>query len=111
MNRDKQLFPDDEIGDALWSLQDADEDQSFEREVEFAVIFPDEQAALDFAIMLLQNGQKVAYSEYDGDENLPWQVLAYPVMEPSHENISGYEALLSEHSEALGGKTDGWSAL
>lgn len=111
MTRDKQLFPDDEIGDALWALQEDGEDLSFEREVEFAVIFPEEQAALDFAIMLLQNGQKVAYSEYDGDENNPWQVLAYPVMEPTHESISGYEELLAEHSAPLGGKTDGWSAL
>ncbi|KES21317.1 ribonuclease E inhibitor RraB [Pseudomonas sp. AAC] len=111
MTRDKQLFPDDEIGDALWALQEDGEDLSFEREVEFAVIFPEEQAALDFAILLLQNGQKVAYSEYDGDPANPWQVLAYPVMGPTHESISGYEELLAEHSEPLGGKTDGWSAL
>ena len=45
MTRDKQLFPDDEIGDALWALQEDGEDLSFEREVEFAVIFPDEQGA------------------------------------------------------------------
>ena len=111
MSRDKQLFPDDEIGDALWALQEDGEDLSIEHEVEFAVIFPDEQSALDFAIMLLQNGQKVAYSEYDGNDQLPWQVLAYPVMELSHEHISGYAALLSEHSADLGGQMDGWSAL
>ncbi|MBO3273889.1 ribonuclease E inhibitor RraB [Pseudomonas schmalbachii] len=111
MTRDIQLFPADEIGDALWALQEDGEDLSFEREVEFAVIFPDEQAAMEFAVMLLQNGQKVACSEYDGNDQLPWQVLAYPVMEPTHENISAYESLLAEHSEELGGKTDGWSAL
>jgi len=101
-------FPDDENGQVLRQMVEQGDDLSVPREVDFAVIFPTEDAALKFALRLLKSGQKVSFSEYEGNEALPWQVLAHPFMEPTHENISGYEGLLAEEAESLGGRNDGW---
>lgn len=101
-------FPDDENGQVLKQMAADGDDLSLPREIDFAVIFPTEEAALEFAVVLLRNGQKVSFSEYEEHEELPWQVLAHPFMEPTYENISGYEALLAEQALAFGGRNDGW---
>ena len=36
---------------------------------------------------------------------------AHPVMEPTHENISGYEQLLGEDAAQFGGRNDGWGSM
>jgi len=101
-------FPDDENGQVLQQMAAQGDDLSVPREVDFAVIFPTEDAALEFAIRLLKNGQKVSFSEYEEHEELPWQVYAHPFMVPTHENISGYEELLATEAAPLGGQNDGW---
>ncbi|WNL45771.1 ribonuclease E inhibitor RraB [Dyella sp. BiH032] len=101
-------FPDDENGQVLSQMAADGDDLSIPREIDFAVIFPTEEAALKFATHLLKNGQKVSFSEYEEHDELPWQVLAHPFMEPTHENISGYEDLLAKEALAFGGRNDGW---
>ncbi len=50
----------------------------------------------------MERGDVLWNMHSDGDnlatprEVLPWQVQLHPVMEPKHENISGYEAQLAE---------------
>lgn len=111
MNRDLSLFPDDENGDVLWNMQEDGDDLSIPREVDFSVIFPTEDAALKFAVLLLKDEQKVSFSKYDGNDELPWQVQAHPIMEPTHENITGYEAQLAEEAAKYGGRNDGWGSM
>lgn len=101
-------FPDDDNGDVLRQMAEQGDDLSVPREIDFSVIFPTEDAALKFAILLLRNGQKVSFSEYDENEDLPWEVQAHPFMVPTHDNISGYESLLAAEAEPLGGQNDGW---
>ncbi|MET4570389.1 ribonuclease E inhibitor RraB [Rhodanobacter soli] len=108
MHRDPLLFPDDENGDVLWQMAQAGDDLSIPREVDFAVIFPSEDDALKFAVHLLRSDQKVSFSSYEEHDELPWQVLAHPFMEASHENVSGFERLLGEAAEDFGGRNDGW---
>ncbi|TWI56597.1 regulator of ribonuclease activity B [Pseudomonas duriflava] len=111
MPRDYQQFPDDQNGDALWDMHENGVDLELDHEIEFAVVFPSEDNALSFAMLLVRNGQKVAFSPYEENEQLPWQVLAYPVMQPTHSNISEYEELLATHAAPLGGELDGWGSL
>ena len=106
--KDHVAFPDDENGDVLRQMAEQGDDLSIPREIDFSVIFPTEDAALRFAVLLLRNGQKVSFCEYEEDEERPWQVQAHPFMVPSHENISGYESLLANEAEAFGGENDGW---
>ncbi|WP_109127374.1 ribonuclease E inhibitor RraB [Dyella sp. C11] len=101
-------FPDDENGQVLRQMAEQGDDLSVPREIDFAVIFPTEEAALKFALRLLKNGQKVSFSEYEENDELPWQVLAHPFMVPTHENISGYEDLLAQEAATLDGRSDGW---
>jgi len=110
MSRDYARFPDDENGDVLWDMSQRD-DLSKPREVDFSVIFPSEEAALKFAIHLLRSDQKVSFSAYEGNKELPWQVQAHAFMVPTHENITGYEEQLARGAEPLGGRNDGWGCF
>lgn len=108
MTRDFTLFPEDDIGNALWQLQAQGTDLSAEHEVEFSVIFPTQEQALKFGHMLLENGQKLSFSPFQANPALPWEITAYPFMPLSYENIVAYQALLQEHCQAFGGQFDGW---
>jgi Regulator of ribonuclease activity B len=111
MKRDYTRFPDDENGDVLWRMLEDGDNLSKPREIDFSVIFPTEEAALQFAVHLLRNDQKVSFSEYEEHDELPWQVHAHPVMEPTHENISGFESQLGEDAAEFGGSNDGWGSM
>ncbi len=111
MSRDLTQYPDDENGDVLWSMLQDGDDLSIAREVDFATIFPDENAAIQFAVHLLRNDQKVSFSAYEGHDTHPWQVVAHPLMLPTYDNISGFEALLESEASRFGGRVDGWGCM
>jgi hypothetical protein len=111
MERDFDKFPDDENGDILWDIHSRGNDLTERREVDFSVIFPTEEAALQFAMHLLKNEQKVSFSSYEGNEEFPWQVQAHPVMKPTHGSITGYENQLGEDAASFGGRNDGWGFM
>ncbi len=111
MTRDPDLYPADENGDVLWQMVEEGDDLSLPREVDFSVLFPTEEAALAFAVHLLQNEQKVSMGPYEDDEEMPWQVQAHPFMLPTHGNISGFEALLGTDAAGHGGRNDGWGCM
>jgi hypothetical protein len=108
MERDLTLFPEDNNGNALWQLLQDGDDLTQTREVEFSVIFPSEKLALKFGQLLLENNQKLSFCPNPTDENLPWEITAYPEMAASYENITAYQHLLQTSSEALQGQFDGW---
>jgi hypothetical protein len=97
------VFPDDENGDVLWRMHDHGDNMSKQREIDFCVIFPTEESAMEFAAVLLKNGQKVSFSAYEGDNETPRQVLAHPIMQPTYDNITGFELLLGEDAARFGG--------
>jgi Regulator of ribonuclease activity B len=111
MERDLKQFPEDENGDVLWNMHSDGDNLSTPREVDFSVIFPTADAAMQFAVHMLKNAQKVSFSAYEGSDELPWQVQAHPVMEPNHENITGYESHLADEAAQFGGRNDGWGAM
>ena len=111
MSRNYSQFPDDENGDILWNMQQEGDNLDIPREIDFSIIFPTEQAAIQFAVELLRSDQKVSFSPYEEHEELPWQVQAHPVMVPTHENISGYEHELATGAQKYGGRNDGWGCF
>jgi hypothetical protein len=111
MSRDYAQFPDDDNGDALWNMHENGDDLAKPREVDFSVIFPFEETALQFAVHLLRNDQKVSFSSFEANEERPWQVQVHPVLVPSHENITAYENQLARDAEPLGGRNDGWGCF
>ena len=111
MSRDYAKFADDENGDVLLRMSQSGDDLNKPREVDFSVIFPSEEAALQFAVHLLRSDQKVSFAPYPEHPERPWQVQAHPVLVPSHENITGYEDQLARDAEPLGGRNDGWGCF
>lgn len=111
MTRDYSEFPGDENGDVLWRMRQAGDNLAKPREIDFSVIFPTEQTALEFAVYLLRQNQKVSFAEIENNDEMPWQVQAHPVMVPSHESITQYENQLAEDAAEFSGLTDGWGAM
>ncbi|TYK66384.1 ribonuclease E inhibitor RraB [Colwellia echini] len=107
MSRDLTLFPEDEIGDTLWQMQETGEDLAIEREIEFSVLFSSKDLALEFGQILLENNQKLSFTPFEGDELLTWEVTAYPFMLPSYENIVSYQELLVASGEPLQAQFNG----
>lgn len=111
MNRDIVLFPHDNIGDALWQMQQAGDDLDQPREVEFSVLFPTQALALQFGQLLLENNQKLSFTPFQDNDEYPWEITAYPEMPLNYENINAYQALLTTSSEPLQGKFYGFYCL
>jgi hypothetical protein len=111
MDRDLTLFPNDTIGDTLWQMQQADDDLDKTREVEFSVLFPSQALALEFGQLLLENSQKLSCTPFQDNEELPWEITAYPEMSLNYQDISAYQELLETSSAPSQGKFDGFYCL
>ncbi len=107
MTRDETLFPKDNIGNTLWQMQQSGEDLSLEREIEFSVLFSNQDLALKFGQLLLENNQKLSFCSFEASEDFPWEITAYPQMPATYSSISGYQELLETSSAPLHGKFDG----
>ena len=111
MQRDEELFPLDNVGNALWQMLEGGDDLTIEREFEFSVIFADQEQALKFGQLLLENNQKLSFCPYQGDDAFPWEITAYPFMSASYENIAAYQELLTTSVAPFSGNYDGWYCL
>jgi hypothetical protein len=106
--RDLSLFPQDESGEQLWRLASQGLDLSLAYEIEFSMIFPTEKQALTFGHLLLANNQKLSFSPYQASDTHPWEITAYPIMDLTHQNIIGYQQLLTDNAKKFLGVFDGW---
>lgn len=111
MERDVNRFPDDVNGDALWEMHNNGDDLSRPREIEFAVLFRNEQEALKFAETLLINRQKILLSDNGENNNYPFEIVVFVYMEAGYEEITGYQDLLEMHATKFNGVGDGWGCL
>ena len=107
MIRDLAIFPEGEIGNTLWQMQESGEDLIREREIEFSILFPSQELALKFGQLLLENNQKLSFTPSEAHLNLPWEITAYPQMPVTYENISSYQELLESSAAPLKGQFDG----
>jgi hypothetical protein len=111
MDRDLTLFPNDNTGDALWQMQQAGDELEKTREIEFSVLFPSQTLALQFGQLLLENNQKLSCTPFQGNEDLSWEITAYPEMALNYENVSAYQELLETSCEQFQGQFDGFYCL
>ena len=108
MVRDNTIFPHDSIGDALWQVLQAGDDLTKLREIEFSVLFANQDQALKFGQLLLENNQKLSFTPFEENSDFPWEITAYPMMPATYENISAYQNLLETSSAPLQGQYDGF---
>ncbi|MDP7593651.1 MAG: ribonuclease E inhibitor RraB [Litorilituus sp.] len=111
MNRNLELFPNDKIGDTLWNMHQAGTDLEHVREVEFSVLFPSKKLALQFGQLLLENNQKLSFTPFQDNDELPWEITAYPEIALSYEKVAAYQALLETNSLPFKGQFDGFYCL
>ena len=111
LQRDDALFPHDTVGDALWKMQLSGDDLTQAREVEFSILFPSQELALKFGQLLLENNQKLSFTPFQDNAELPWEITAYPEMPMSYENICAYQALVENSSAPFQGVFDGFYCI
>jgi len=111
MSRDLAFFPNDNIGDFLWEMQINGSELDMPKEVEFSVLFQSQALALQFGQLLLENNQKISFTPFEGNEEYPWEITAYPEMPLNHQHISAYQELLETSCEPLKGTFDGFYCL
>src|SRR5262249_40649981 len=113
MKRDYTRFPADDNGDVLWELHSEGDALTEPREIDFTVILPSEDAAIEFAVICLRSSLKVEMEE--ADERLPdalnWHVTVYTYAVPTHADITALEEALGRQAVPLGGRTSGWSSI
>lgn len=107
MSRDFTLFPEDELGNTLWQMQEGGEVLANEREIEFSMLFATPDQAIKFGQVLLENNQKLSFTPFEDNEDLPWEITAYPFMTASYENIISYQELLIGSADELEGQFNG----
>lgn len=111
MDRNLIFFPADTTGDVLWEMKQAGDDLEKIREVEFSVLFPSQELALQFGQLLLENNQKLSCTPFQDNAVLPWEITAYPEMSLNYENINAYQELLETSCASFQGKFDGFYCL
>ena len=104
-------YPDDANGDALRRMEEAGDDLTRPRDIEFTVVFPNETTAKQFADHVSNLGY-AASAELTGTiEDFPWDVIVVKHMVPTHEEIAAFEDWLQRVANTFGGQNDGWCCL
>ena len=115
MKRDLKKFPDDDNGNVLWEFRTNGDALTEPREIDFTVILPSEDAAIEFSVICLRSGFKVemeeAAEEERQEDGLNWNVTVYTHAIPTHSDITALEQSLNERAEPFGGRASGWSAI
>jgi hypothetical protein len=104
-------YPDDENGDVLRRMEEAGDDFTLSRDIDFTVVFPAADGAEQFAKRFRSLGYVASVEFAEVVEQLPWEVVVVNHMEPSHTEIGDFEDKLLSVAEPLGGRNDGWGCL
>jgi Regulator of ribonuclease activity B len=105
------IYPDDDNGDVLRRMESHGDDLTRPRDIDFTVVFPDENSAQIFSKRFERLGYKVSMKFAEIAKGLPWDVLVVKHMMPSHQGVGDFEGLLQREGEALGGRNDGLGCI
>jgi hypothetical protein len=104
-------FPDDENGDVLRRMQAHGADLTYPRNIDFTVVFPDQQSAEKFASKMIASGHTASAAITQTRDQFPWDVLIVKHMIPTHKDITEFETFLEREASVHGGKNDGWGSI
>jgi hypothetical protein len=105
------VHPDDDSGDALRRLETNGDDLTLPRDVDFTVVFPDQDSGEKFASHFRTLGYRASVELSETVEAFPWDVVVVKHMAPSHKEIVDFEDLLQSVAAAFGGRNDGWGCF
>jgi|SRR5215469_3326166 len=92
-------------------MEEAGRDLTRPRNIDFMVVFPNENAAEQFAGQVRALGYTVSVKFTEADKECPWDVVIVKNMVPTHEGITAFENFLEQTASSLGGRNDGWGTL
>jgi hypothetical protein len=104
-------YPDDANGDALRRMEAEGDDLTRPRNLEFTVVFSNENTAMQFANHFRALGFAVSAELAGTVPDFPWDVVVVKHMVPSHEEIGAFEDSLQKVADAFGGHNDGWGCF
>lgn len=104
-------YPDDANGDVLRRMEEAGDDLSRPRDIEFTVVFPSETSAEGFAKEFQHLGYAASVEFTETVDGLPWDVVVVKHMVPTHKQVGEFEDLLQSVATPLGGSNDGWGCF
>lgn len=107
----KDDLPDDLIGDVLRRMRASGDRLSLPREIDFSVVFPDEECAGKFASRFGAMACQVKVDFTEIVPELPWDVTVTKYMVPTHGAIADFEMTLGVAAANLGGRNDGWGCF
>jgi regulator of RNase E activity RraB len=111
MSRDYNQFPDDENGNVLWQMHQDGDDLQEAHEIEFSIVFADEEQADRCALHLLKEEQKISLFQDEESDTLEWIITIYVYMEPAYEDIVDLEQWFSKIAAEFQGEYDGWGCM
>lgn len=111
MSRDYNQFPDDENGNVLWQMHQDGDDLQEAHEIEFSLVFCDEEQADRCALYLLKEEQKISLFQDEESATLEWIITIYVYMEPTYEDIVDLEQWFSKIAAEFQGEYDGWGCM
>ena len=101
-------YLNDANGDALRRMETQGDDLTRPRNIEFTVVFPNQNLANRFARHIGALGYEVSLELSETVEGFPWDVIVVKHMAPSHNEIGEFETVLQTAAGAFGGRHDGW---
>lgn len=104
-------YPDDGNGAVLRRMQRNGDDLTLPRNIDFAAVFPSEDAAQQFANHFRALGYETSVDLTRTDEEFPWDVVVVKHMVPTHDAIGSFEDSLQDVANTFGGRNDGWGCL
>jgi hypothetical protein len=105
------IHPDDENGDVLRRMEAHGDDLSRPRNIDFTVVFANQETAEEFAAYFHKGGYKVTVEYAQVREDCPWDVVVVRDMIPTHAGITDFERELKEAASRFGGHNDGWGCI
>jgi hypothetical protein len=105
------IYPDDDNGDTLRRMEAEGDDLTKPRNIDFTVVFLNEDLAKRFAGHFQQEGYNVSVDFAQTVKELPWDVVVVRYMSPSYQEINDFETELQEAADLMGGRNDGWGCF
>jgi hypothetical protein len=105
------IHPNDDNGGVLRRLKAKGDNLTLPRDIDFTVVFREEDGAERFAEHFRAQGYKVSVERAGTREEFPWDVLVVKHMKPSQQEIGDFEESLQELADTLGGHNDGWGCI
>jgi hypothetical protein len=105
------IYPDDANGDVFRRKEAAGDDLTCPRDLDFTVVFPDQDSAEKFAVYFRLLGYAVSVEFTETVTALPWDVVVAKHMALSYEAVVEFEDLLESVAIKFGGRNDGWGCF